>query len=49
MTAANTRPIYVIRLRPGPGIDPIKALRFALKLLGRRFGLQAISVEEERS
>jgi hypothetical protein len=38
-------PVYVIRLKPRPGIDPIKALRAALKVLGRRFGLRAIRIE----
>jgi hypothetical protein len=40
------RPIFTIRLRPLPGVDGIRALRAALKALLRRFGLQAISVEE---
>jgi hypothetical protein len=36
---------FVIVLRPAPGIDGIRALRAALKLLLRRFGLRAIKVE----
>lgn len=39
---------YIIRLRPGPRIDAIRALRGALKVLGRRFGLRVIEVREER-
>jgi hypothetical protein len=35
-------------LRPGPRVDAIRALRAALKVLGRRFGLRAISVEAEQ-
>jgi hypothetical protein len=46
--AVAARQTYVIRLRPRPGIDPIRALRGALKVLGRRFGLRAIEVREER-
>jgi hypothetical protein len=38
-------PTFVLRLRPEPGIDPVRALRAALKVLLRRFGLKAIEVE----
>jgi hypothetical protein len=50
MTRSSTppRPTFVLHLRLKPGIDPIKALRCALKILGRRFGLRAIEVREER-
>ena len=41
------RPIFVLRLRALPGVDPIKALRFVLKSLLRRYGMQAIEVREE--
>jgi hypothetical protein len=36
-----------VKLRPGPGVDAIRALRAALKVLGRRFGLRAISITAE--
>jgi hypothetical protein len=39
--------VYVIRVRPGPKVDAIRALRAALKVLGRRFGLRAISITTE--
>ena len=42
------RPIFILRLRPEPRVDPTKALRRALKLLLRHCGLRALSVEEER-
>jgi hypothetical protein len=43
------RPVFTIRLQAKPGVDePIKALRLALKVLLRRFGLRAISVSEEK-
>jgi hypothetical protein len=44
---AGARPIFVVRLQPKPGIDPARALRAALKVLLRRFGLRAIEVKEE--
>jgi hypothetical protein len=43
------RPTYLIRLRPKPKIDAIRALRGALKVLNRRFGLRAIKVEKRKS
>lgn len=51
MTAADRRaprPIFLVRLRPEPGIEPVQALRGGLKILLRRFGLKAINVVEER-
>ena len=44
---ATARPIYTVRLRPQPGVDAVRALRAALKVLLRRFGLRAIEVKEE--
>jgi hypothetical protein len=46
--SADLRPTYIIRLRAQPGVDAIKALRFALKGLLRHHGLVALSVREER-
>lgn len=40
-------PVYILRLTPAPGTDGIKALRLALKVLLRRFGLRCVSVEQE--
>lgn len=49
MTALpSTRPIYVLRLRPERGVDAVRARRFVLKYLLRRFGMRAVSVEEEK-
>jgi hypothetical protein len=42
---SNASPVYVVRLKPRPGVDGIRALRAGLKVLGRRFGLQALKVE----
>ena len=37
---------YRMRLRPRPGTDAIRNLRRALKMLLRRYGLQAVEIEE---
>jgi hypothetical protein len=38
---------FVIRLRPRPGVDPIRALRRRLKIPNRYCGLRAVTVEIE--
>jgi hypothetical protein len=45
--SANERPIYVVRLQPMPGTDPIKAVRWLLKAALRLYGLRCLSVREE--
>ncbi len=48
-TVAARRPTFLLRLRAEPGVsDPVRILRAALKMLGRRFKLKALSVVEER-
>jgi hypothetical protein len=42
------RPIFVLRLRPEKGINPIHGLRHALKELLRRHGMRAVSVDDEQ-
>jgi hypothetical protein len=37
---------FVLTLRAAPGVDSVRALRWALKFLWQRFGLRCISVEE---
>jgi hypothetical protein len=50
MTARRAAAVsYVARLRPEPGIDPVRALRGALKILLHRFGLRAVAIREERN
>jgi hypothetical protein len=44
---AHERPIFMLALRPLPGIDGIRALRRALKFLLRKFGLKVISIREQ--
>jgi hypothetical protein len=39
-------PTFVVTLRAAPGTDAIRALRWALKLLLRKFGLRCVSIEE---
>jgi hypothetical protein len=47
MGSSQSGPVFVIRLRAAPKVDAICALRAALKVLLRRFGLRAISVRAE--
>ena len=43
----SDRQTFTVVLRPEPGVSAIPALRAALKVLLRRFGLRAISVREQ--
>jgi hypothetical protein len=43
----KARPTFTVILRAEPGVNPIRALRLALKFLLRRFGLRAVEVNEE--
>jgi hypothetical protein len=47
-STAQARLVYVLRLRAKPDIDPIRALRWLLKIAWRRFGLRCVSAVEER-
>jgi hypothetical protein len=40
------RSIFVLRLRPEKGIDPIRALRNVLKELLRRHGMKCTSIDQ---
>jgi hypothetical protein len=40
------RPTFIVRLRPEPGVDAVRALRSALKVLLRRFGLRCVEVRK---
>ena len=42
------QPIFVLRLRPEKGINPIHGLRHAMKELLRRHGMRCVSVDGER-
>jgi hypothetical protein len=39
--------VFLVRLRALSNVDAVKALRHALKVLLRRFGLRCVSVEIE--
>jgi hypothetical protein len=43
----DERRTFVLKLRPLPGVDPIRALRLGLKRLLRSYGLRCVSVAEE--
>lgn len=45
----SERPTYVVVLRPDPRVDGIRALRGALKVLGRRFGLRVVTISEQHA
>lgn len=42
------RTIYVITVTPLPGVDAVRMLRQALKVLLRRFGLRCIDIAERK-
>ncbi|MCE9591136.1 MAG: hypothetical protein K8S99_11490 [Planctomycetes bacterium] len=44
--APKSRPVFVIRLRPTPGVDAVRALRRALKYCSRACGLRCVDVQE---
>jgi hypothetical protein len=50
MSAAPLRPmlpVYLLRLRPEPGVDHARALRHVLKRLLRDYGMHCVSCEKE--
>jgi hypothetical protein len=40
-----TAPRFTITLQPGPHVAPYRALRAALKVLGRRYGLRCVGLQ----
>jgi hypothetical protein len=44
---APQRPVYLLRLRPEKGVDPIRALRHVLKRLLRDYKMRCVSIDEE--
>jgi len=44
----SARPVFVVRLRPLPGVNAVRALRVFLKRALRAAGMQALSVDQER-
>jgi hypothetical protein len=47
MSERQQQQVFVLRLTPRPGVDPIRALRRLLKLALRKCGLRCISCEQE--
>jgi hypothetical protein len=41
------RPIFLLRLQPLKGVEPVRSLRLALKRLLRDYGLRCLSVQAE--
>jgi hypothetical protein len=49
MTTEKARPVFVLKLRPEPRVvDPVKALRAALKVLLRKYKLRCLTIYEEK-
>jgi hypothetical protein len=46
MVPAKERPVFVVKLRPEPHVDGVRALRALLKTSLRRFGLRCVAAEE---
>jgi hypothetical protein len=42
------KPIYLLKLEASPGSEGIRALRWLLKVLLRKYGMRCISCEEVR-
>jgi hypothetical protein len=45
MSARQSRPVFIVCLQPQKGVEPIRALRGALKTLFRRHGLRCATVK----
>ena len=46
MSARSPRVVFVLRVTPMRGVDPVRALRSLLKIMLRRFGLRCVSLDE---
>lgn len=46
--AASDRPVFCMRVRAEPRVDPIRALRWLLETMLRQYGLRCVSIEEEK-
>ena len=43
------RPTYIVRFRPEPNVDAVRALRNLLRVALRRFGLRVVGIVEASS
>jgi hypothetical protein len=41
------RPVFILELKPEPGVDPVLALRAVLKVAPRRYGLRCVSASQK--
>ena len=48
MMSKTDSPIYVLKLRPAPGADDVKVMRWVLKSLWRRYRLRCVSISVEQ-
>jgi hypothetical protein len=39
---------FVLTLQPLPGVDPIRSLRWVLKVLIRQHGMRCVNLREEK-
>jgi hypothetical protein len=46
---SNGRPVFVAHFRSEPRVDPIRALRWVLKVALRQFGMRAVKIAEQSS
>jgi hypothetical protein len=46
---SKERPVFILEVRAEPGVDAIRALRWLLKSMRRRFGLRCVSARQENS
>lgn len=47
LVPAASRPVYKLSVRAEPGVDEIRALRWLLKSMLRRFGLRCVDIRRE--
>lgn len=47
VTPTEERPVFTLRLRAEPGVNPIRALRQALKTALRRFGFRCVEIRRD--
>ena len=48
MAGRSERPVFVVCLQAQKGVEPVRALKAALKTLKRRYGLRCVTIREAR-
>jgi hypothetical protein len=46
-TPTSERPVFTLRLQAEPGVEPIRQLRWALKMALRRYGFRCVYIRRE--